>query len=215
MKFIILIPAQEKNKYSPNGDLVDWGSSSLLEWKISQAKKVNLCKNIYVFSSGKKIKDICHEQGVKFISRENSIKNVNQLHLSVARKFKNDYIIWLNPTYPFIKPKLIDECISIFKKKKNKYDSLVGSYELKEYLFSGKRSLNFNVDLKSESRDKVKKVNQIINAISIIKGSKILSSKNLFGKNVLFKKVDWLSTLEIKNLKDINLFEKLIDSYFE
>ena len=39
MKFIILIPAQEKNKYSPNGDLVDWGSSSLLEWKISQAKK--------------------------------------------------------------------------------------------------------------------------------------------------------------------------------
>ena len=116
----------------------------------------------------------------------------------MARKFKNDYIIWLNPTYPFIKPKLIDECISIFKKKKNKYDSLVGSYELKEYLFSGKRSLNFNVDLKSESRDKVKKVNQIINAISIIKGSKILNSKNLFGKNVLFKKVDWLSTLEIK-----------------
>ena len=144
-----------------------------------------------------------------------SSKKINQLHLSVARKFKNDYIIWLNPTYPFIKPKLIDECISIFKKKKNKYDSLVGSYELKEYLFSGKRSLNFNVDLKSESRDKVKKVNQIINAISIIKGSKILNSKNLFGKNVLFKKVDWLSTLEIKNLKDINLFEKLIDSYFE
>ena len=34
----IIIPAQEKNKYSEYGDLVSFGETTLLEWKISQTK---------------------------------------------------------------------------------------------------------------------------------------------------------------------------------
>ena len=44
----IIIPAQEKNKYSEYGDLVSFGETTLLEWKISQAKKVDGIKYIYV-----------------------------------------------------------------------------------------------------------------------------------------------------------------------
>ena len=38
MKFIIAIPALEKNRYSKKGDLVNWGSSSLLEGKFHKLK---------------------------------------------------------------------------------------------------------------------------------------------------------------------------------
>ena len=48
MNISIVIPASEKNKYSKKGDLSDWGDTSLLEWKISQAKKVRNIKNIFV-----------------------------------------------------------------------------------------------------------------------------------------------------------------------
>ena len=47
----IIIPALEKNKYSEYGDLVSFGETTLLEWKISQAKRVDGIKNIYVSSS--------------------------------------------------------------------------------------------------------------------------------------------------------------------
>mgnify|MGYP000991710673 CR=1 FL=1 len=41
MKMIIVIPALEKNIYSDQGDLHPWGGTTLLEWKISQAKSTN------------------------------------------------------------------------------------------------------------------------------------------------------------------------------
>jgi len=39
-KLICVIPALEKNDYSSNGDLIKWGGTTLLEWKISQVLKV-------------------------------------------------------------------------------------------------------------------------------------------------------------------------------
>ena len=42
----IIIPALEKNKYSEYGDLVSFGETTLLEWKISQVKKVKEIKDI-------------------------------------------------------------------------------------------------------------------------------------------------------------------------
>ena len=55
----IVIPASEKNQYSEYGDLVSFGETTLLEWKISQTKKVKGIKNIYVTSSSNLIKDLC------------------------------------------------------------------------------------------------------------------------------------------------------------
>ena len=214
MSFIIIIPALEKNRYSTKGDLVSWGASTLLEWKISQAKKIIGAKEICVVATGKKIKQVCKEQNVSFLKRENKLKDINKLHLFVAKKFQNDFIVWLNPTYPFIKPKTASKFIKIFKKNSKNFDSLVSSFNLKEFLFLKNKSINFDYLKKSISRSEVKKVNLVVNAITIIKGSTVLKYKNLFGKRVQFNTIDWLSSLEIKNSKDINLFEKLIETYF-
>ena len=45
MKLNIIIPALEKNKYSTSGDLAPWGDTTLLEWKIYQAKNIISIKN--------------------------------------------------------------------------------------------------------------------------------------------------------------------------
>ena len=39
-KLICIIPGLEKNSYSKKGDLVEWGGTTLLEWKLSQVFKV-------------------------------------------------------------------------------------------------------------------------------------------------------------------------------
>ena len=53
MNFSIVIPASEKNKYSKKGDLSNWGDTSLLEWKISQLKRLKILK---IFMSLQKVK---------------------------------------------------------------------------------------------------------------------------------------------------------------
>ena len=39
-KLICIIPALEKNNYSRLGDLIDWGGTTLIEWKLSQVLKI-------------------------------------------------------------------------------------------------------------------------------------------------------------------------------
>ena len=56
---IVIIPALEKNKYSLKGDLCPWGETTLLEWKVSQARKIKFIKDIIVSSPSLKIKKKC------------------------------------------------------------------------------------------------------------------------------------------------------------
>jgi len=39
-KLIIIVPALEVNRYSKIGDLERFGGTSLLEWKVSQARGI-------------------------------------------------------------------------------------------------------------------------------------------------------------------------------
>lgn len=57
-KIICIIPALEKNIYSHEGDLVNWGDSTLLEWKISQAQESKIFDKIYVSTPSIKISQI-------------------------------------------------------------------------------------------------------------------------------------------------------------
>ena len=70
MKLNIIIPALEKNKYSTSGDLAPWGDTTLLEWKIYQAKKINNVNNIFVATPSKKIKALCKNLKINVISRK-------------------------------------------------------------------------------------------------------------------------------------------------
>mgnify|MGYP001239554982 CR=1 FL=1 len=213
MEIIIIIPALEKNQYSQKGDLVEWGSTSLLEWKLAQAKKVKYCKNIYVSTNSKKINDLCKENQIQVIKRKKKVKNLYQLHKSVALKFPNKFILWLNPTSPFISSNKINKFIEKFKKNYKKFDSAIMSLEQKEYFFINNKAINFSLDNQSTERKNVSKIKQIVNAAYLIRSDKILKYKNLFGKKIYFYNVDWLSSLEIKSSKDINLFKTLIDKY--
>ena len=89
MDISIIIPASEKNKYSEKGDLSKWGSTSLLEWKISQIIKI------------KGISDIYHKQRlvpmgeyVPFSDIFNSLEN----YIYMESKIENQFLV-LCPTF--------------------------------------------------------------------------------------------------------------------
>ena len=95
-----IIPALGRNRYSKHGDLESFGDTNLLEWKIYQIKKIIPKNKIYVTAFELNIKEICNKHGIKFLKRKKNI-SLHKLHSDIGKKFKNDYLIWLNPTSPF------------------------------------------------------------------------------------------------------------------
>ena len=102
-KTICIIPALERNIYSELGDLVNWGETTLLEWKISQAKDSNIFDEIYISSPSKKISQLAKKYNINFIFRENA-KNIDQLYIGSAKRFKNCNIAFMSTTFPFFNP---------------------------------------------------------------------------------------------------------------
>jgi CMP-N-acetylneuraminic acid synthetase len=147
MKFkkniIVIIPALAKNRYSSSGDLHQWGGSTLLEWKISQAKKLKYIKDIYVATPDEVIKKICKKLNVKIYSRY-SKDSLRTFHQKISKKFIQNYLLHLYPTSPFLSPNLINKTLITFEKHKNKFDSLCTVQKKNDYFFYNKNSINFN-----------------------------------------------------------------------
>ena len=109
---IAIIPALGENRYFKNGDLHTWGGSTLLEWKLSQIKKIKYIKEIYVATPSKIIKKECKKLGVKIIDR-NIKDNLHDFHEKISLKFKNSYLLFANTTSPFLSEVIIEKIINI------------------------------------------------------------------------------------------------------
>ena len=201
---IIIIPAIKNNRHSQLGDFDFLGDTTLLEWKISQAKKVIGVKEIFVSGQDEAINKICKVNGIIFLQRK-KITDLSLLYKSIGKKFFDKYILWLNPSYPFYNEKNINLFLkNSLKKIKNKYDSAVSCYLEKEYFFFKNKSINFNSSKKTVSRDKIMPLVKIINAAHFIKGSLMFKNHSLFGLNTYLCKSNYASSIEIKNDKNIN-----------
>ena len=210
----IIIPALEKNKYSEYGDLVSFGETTLLEWKISQVKRVKGIKDIYVTSSSNLIKNLCKKNDVKFLQRKSNIA-LAKLHKIIGKKFKNEYLLWVNPTAPFFAGKDIYDFIKKFKKNSRKNDSAVTCYREQEYFFYKNKSLNFDSSKNTVSRDKIKSLARITSGAYLIKGSLAYKNGILLGKKPYFYYTNWLQSLELKTTKQIHLFNGLLENYLK
>ena len=211
--FIIIIPSLSKNRYSSYGDLHPWGGSTLLEWKISQAKRIKYFKDIYVATPDEKIKKECKRQGVKVYSREKN-ESLGIFYKKIAKKFNKNYLLFLFPTSPFLSTKVIQKALDHFNKIKNKYDSLCSVQTKKEYFFYKKKSVNFDFKKELISRSDIDSLTQISNGMSLIHPKTCNEKKNNIGNTPYFFEIDWMSSLEINSLKDIKIYDSLINYYY-
>ena len=118
MKNICIIPGLEKNIYSSKGDLVEWGDTSLIKWKISQAIESNVFDKIVISSPDKKIIKMAQVENIEFLKRKTN--KLNDLYNSAAKKFNKHNIIFLSTTFPFLSPENIKKCVSKFSNSRFK-----------------------------------------------------------------------------------------------
>lgn len=211
-KLICVIPALEKNDYSNHGDLLKWGGTTLLEWKISQVLKVKKLEKIIVTTPSRKIKLILKNYNVDVLLRKPNL-SLNKLYRFIGKKYKNKKILWLNPTAPFLSEKIINKIIENYIKNSKKFDSSFTCTELKEFLFLNGKSLNFNSNKKAISRKKLPKIFQSSNGAYIVDAIHMEKQETLYGKKPIKYVVPWLQSLEIKSLSEVENYKFFISKY--
>jgi len=212
LKNICIIPALEKNIYSNLGDLVNWGDSTLLEWKIAQAKESKIFEEIIISTPSKKIINIAKKNNISFLKRKNN-DNLNNLYIGTAKKFNNSRLIFLSTTFPFISPETIKKFVINFTL--NKYESGFTYFKQNEYFFYKNKPLNFTLNEKITSRRALPPIEKIVPAVTILNSKSLLERKNIFSNMNYFFKIEWLDSLEINSTKDLNVFNLLIKEYFK
>ncbi len=213
-KLICVVPALEKNNYSHHGDLIDWGGTTLIEWKLSQVLRVKNLEKIVVTTPSRKIKFLVSKYGVDVLLRKKNL-SLSKLYQLVGKKYPRRNILWLNPTAPFLSEKDINNFVSKFFKISKKFDSSFTSVELKEFLFNNKKSINFDSLNKAISRKNLLNIFQSTNGAYIVKSDHMAEYGTLYGKKPYKYNLPWLQSLEVKSSSELENFKFFISKYIK
>jgi CMP-N-acetylneuraminic acid synthetase len=207
---VFFIPAQQENKYHKLGDLAPFGDTTLLQWKISQCKKIVDNNCIYVSSSSDMVEEIVKKESVNYIKRKKV--NIEDEIKLLANSIKEDVIIWTSATSPFLSE---IEYMAMYSKFNTKgCDLLISTIEKKDYGFYNDIKINFNSLM--VRRDEINPIYLCTNGAYILNKKFILQKENILDTdNIFLYKLDKFSAIEIKDLTDYSISKELISTYFE
>ena len=140
----VVIPALDSNRYYPEGDLVRFGDTTLLEWKISQALEVVNKENIYISTPSDKILEFAGSYGLNGVKRQEV--DQNKWIPESVEPIEKDVILWTYVTAPFISAGDYCRMLEIFFNLPEKHDGLITVYKEQEYILYKEAPLNFNVN---------------------------------------------------------------------
>ncbi|MDK2047648.1 cytidylyltransferase domain-containing protein [Aliarcobacter butzleri] len=211
MNFAIVIPAQETNKYHKLGDLAPFGDTTLLEWKISQCKEFASSSQIYISSDSEMIKEIAEKEEVHFIKRKKQISYA-QIIKDTLLEVKEEIILWTNPTSPFLSSKDYQSMINKLTNNEN-INSIVSVYSKYDYTYYDNKRLNFGKNF--SPRNELIPIQIVTNGCYVIKKDLAIQNESLYSDNSFLYELDYLSSIEIKDLHIYNISQELISSYFK
>lgn len=209
MSISIIIPAQETNKYNKLGDLTSFGDTTLLEWKIAQCKEFAKPSQIYISSHSDIIKNIALKEEVNFIKRKKYL-SYEQIIKDTLLEVNEDNILWTNPTSPFIG--IIDYKLMIDKFKNGSNNSVISVYSKYDYAYYDKHRLNFRENF--IPRNELTPIQIVTNGCYVIKKDIASKTGSLYCNNPFLYELDYLSSVEIKDIHMYEISQELISSYF-
>ena len=209
----VIIPALESNQYYQEGDLVKFGDTTLLEWKISQMLGVTDKENIYIATPSPKIIEIAKSFEVNFVKRSKGEESSLYIRESVET-IEKDIVLWAYVTSPFISTKDYNEMLKTFFELPETFDSLVTVFKEQEYILFQGTPLNFDVE-QFKGRREIEPVYRNTNGCYITNRKICLSNQKYFGHSPYYYEVDKLTSLEIKDIDHYEMALNLISMYFK
>ena len=209
----VVIPALDNNQYYSDGDLVRFGDTTLLEWKISQLLGVTGKENIYVSTPSGKIIDLVQSYGVNVVKRSQGSDHSQWIKESV-NQIESEFVLWTHATSPFISAGDYREMLEIFFNLPKNHDSLIAVYQEQEYIFYQSKPLNFDIS-QFRGRKDIEPVYRNTNGCYITPRENYRQNRIYFGETPFYYKVDKLTSLEIKDIDHYEMALNLLSLYFK
>ena len=208
----VVIPALDENQYDPDGDLVKFGDTTLLEWKISQVLGVAEKDNIFISTPSDRIMDLARDYGVQSVKRSDVDSSAEWI-LESVEPIEKKIILWTHVTSPFISAGDYGEMLKTFFGLPDEYDSLLTMYKEREYIFFKDQPLNFDVN-NYKPRKLLEPVYRMTNGCYITPKESYLRNRKYFGESPYYYEVDKLTSLEIKDVDHYQMATSLLSMYF-
>jgi len=218
MKIVGVIPARSGSKGIKKKNIKNLNGKPLIAYTIEAAKESNLT-DIYVSTDSSEIAEIASSLGSKFILRPSNLARDDSPTLSTLQHFssiikeKYDAIMTLQPTSPLRSSNDINKAIEIYIRNPE-YQSLVSLVRVPHNMSYSK--LMYREEKFFYGNNKIKPRQQVKdsyarNGAIYITSLKILN-KSIFEQETLGYIMDKVSSIDIDDLEDWQLAEKLLMS---
>lgn len=133
--FLAVIPARGGSKSIKFKNICDLNGNPLMTYTIDAAKKSTLLTRAIVSTEDALIKDVAQKANIEVVDRPAELAgdNVNATapvihaiqYLEERDHFKTDYVVLLQPNFPFRKPEQIDKAIEMMLANADHADSVI------------------------------------------------------------------------------------------
>jgi CMP-N-acetylneuraminic acid synthetase len=209
----VVVPALDSNQYYSDGDLMRFGDTTLLEWKLSQVLGIASKENVYVPTPSDKIIDLVQGYGVNFVKRSLGTDPSQWIKESVE-PIVNEFVLWTHVTSPFISSGDYLRMLETFFNLSKNHDSLITVYKEREYIFYKDVPLNFDID-QYKGRKEIEPVYRNTNGCYITPRENYRHNRKYFGRSPHYYQVDKLTSLEIKDIDHYEMALNLLSLYFK
>lgn len=216
MKVKALIPARSGSQRVKNKNIRKFASSSLLEIKINQLKRIKNIDGIIVNSNDDAILEIAKKLGCETVKRDDyfasNTVSMSDVYVNMAQNFDGDVIVYTNATNPLLKDSTIEKAIETFKSFNGKYDSLNTAHLIKEFLFKDGRPINYDLKKMPRSQD-LPDIYAINFAVSVITKENMIKMRNVVGSKPYIYGIDEVEATDIDNPIDFEFAEYIYKKY--
>ena len=213
-KLLAIVPVRGGSQRVKNKNFKKFASSSLLEIKLKQLKKIRDIDEILVSSDSNKMLEIGKKLNLSTHKREKyfaSSKATNsEFFKNLAEVIDADYVLYSPVTAPLISIKTIKNCINFLKKNhnKNKYKSIATVKLLKHHMWLKNKPLNYKVS-KSPSSQDLPDIMAITYGCCILKRSDMKKFKNVVTDKSKFVVLNDIEATDIDSELDFKFAEYL------
>ncbi len=214
MNITAVIPCRAGSTRVINKNFRPFADSSLLEIKISQAKKLNI--PVVVNSDSEIAKELAEKNGLGFVQRPeyyaSSKCNNSEYYEYLGGSITTEYIMILQPTAPLLKDDTLQKAFENFSNNTDKYDSLVTAQFAKKHAWYQGKPINYDLANTPNSQDLDPIVLPTFN-VMIAKTQSLIETRNAITSKCLFYEVSEEESIEIDNQLEFDIAEFMYKKY--
>lgn len=206
-----LIAVRGGSKRVPRKNIRPFADTTMLENKIKQCYRIENVEDVIVTSDDDEMLEIAYNLGATVSKRDPHYASdavpMGDVYEHLASNLDCKDILWLPVTSPLVRDETIQECIEIYKNNLE-HDSVATVSLMKEYLWQGKKAINYDSKNHPRSQD-LPDIYALNFAANLLPRQTMIKNKSILGNSFYPLMIDKFESIDVDTKEDFVLAEML------